>query len=265
MKNKSQNIYHKLPILDGLELLDAKDHALNFPSHTHDTFNITLVREQLFSTKLSDRLLHSPAGTITITNPGEVHATFCDNKIGSSFFTFYVSPDVLKKISHHIPIFFENKILNDQSLFQQLYKLSQDFNNRAFLDEKTLLHILDQLVKEYAAEHPDTDKKNMLFQKMLDEENPEKFSLETTARKFGLDKFKFLRLFKQYTGLTPNNYVILKRVEKSKTLLQTEDDLLGIAIETGFYDATHFCKHFKKITGVTPMAYRNAMLCNIVL
>jgi AraC-like DNA-binding protein len=107
-------------------------------------------------------------------------------------------------------------------------------------------------------------KKTLLFRNFLEEDNLEKFSLEATAGKFGLNKYKFLRLFKNETGLTPNNYIILKRIEKSKILLQTQDDLLGVAIESGFYDATHFGKHFKKVTGVTPAAYRHAMLCNIV-
>jgi AraC-like DNA-binding protein len=265
LKNKSQNIYHKLPILDGLELLDAKHHSLNFPFHTHNTFNITLVLQQTFSTKLSDRSLHSPAGTITITNPGEVHATFCDNKIGSSFFTFYVSPDALKTAAKKQTVFFENKIIDDNKLFQQFYKISQNFDQPGYDGEKILFEALRQLVTEYASNKYETNKKNDLFRKFLEEENLEKFSLEKTALQFGLDKYKFLRLFKQYTGLTPNNYIILKRIERSKTLLQGDNDLLGIAIETGFYDATHFCKHFKKITGVTPMAYQHATLCNIVL
>ena len=95
MKNSNKNSFHKLTILDGLELLDAKHHTLDFPFHTHNTFNITLVIEQVFSTKLCDRFIQVRAGTIVVTNPDEVHATICDNKIGSSFFTFYVSPDVL--------------------------------------------------------------------------------------------------------------------------------------------------------------------------
>ena len=85
-----------------------------------------------------------------------------------------------------------------------------------------------------------------------------KFSLEKTAKHFGLDKYKFLRLFKQETGLTPNSFVILKRIEKAKKLMTGNDDLLDIAISSGFYDAAHLCREFRKYTGVTPGTYRNA-------
>lgn len=258
MKLKNQNSYHKLAILDGLELLDAKQHTLNFPFHSHNTFNVTLVLEQIFSTKLYDRFLQAHAGTIVVTNPEEVHATICDNRFGSSFFTFYVSPDVLTELNNNKSVFFENKIISDTILFQQLFILSQRFNTSDSDFEKGLVKALGRLVTKYSANTFVTNKRSNHFQKFLEEETFEKFSLENTASKFGLDKFKFLRLFKYETGLTPNNYIILKRIEKCKELLKTQTDLLDIAIQTGFYDATHLCKHFKKITGITPLHYHKA-------
>jgi AraC-like DNA-binding protein len=257
MKTSTKNSFHKLPILDGLEVLDAKQHTLNFPFHTHNTFNITLVIEQTFSTKLADRFLQAPTGTIVITNPEEVHSTICDNKIGSSFFTFYVSPDALTALNNKKPVFFETKLISDKTLFQQLFAISQNFTVSNDAVEKNLVATLRSLVAKYAVNTFIENKKHTHFQRYLEEETFEKFSLESAANKFGLDKFKFLRLFKYETGLTPNNYIILKRIEKSKQLLLAQNDLLDIAIETGFYDATHFCKYFKKITGVTPLAYRN--------
>lgn len=76
MKLKNKTRYHQLPILDGLRLLDAKQHTRNFPFHTHDTFNITLVLDQLFCTRLSNRFLQAPVGAIVITNPEEVQFDF---------------------------------------------------------------------------------------------------------------------------------------------------------------------------------------------
>lgn len=258
MKNINNNTFHKLPILDGLELLNAKNHSIDFPFHTHKTFNITLILDQPFSTKLFNRFLQAPRRTICITNPNEVHATICENKIGNSFFTFYISPDVLKELNSKNLPFFDDKVIYDEILFQQLFSISQKFDNPKIDVEQKLLMTLKRLVTDYAKDTVFSDKETKLFQRFLEEDTFEKFSLENTAKKFGLDKYKFLRLFKQETGLTPNNYIILKRIEKCKQLLQTQDDLLDIAIETGFYDATHLCRYFKKITGITPFTYRNA-------
>jgi AraC-like DNA-binding protein len=254
----NKNCYYKLPVLDGLELLNANRYKPDFPFHTHSTFNITLVIEQMFATRLPNRLLQASAGDIVITDPDEVHATICDHRYGSSFFTFYVSPDVMKSLNNNRPVGFYSKIISDPVLFQQLYAVSRTFNNPGNALEPALLKVLKRLVTQYANDKPAPESKRRLFQHFLEEDLPEKFSLSLTASQFGLDKFKFLRLFKQETGLTPNNYIILKRIEKCKQLLQTQDDLLGIAIQTGFYDATHLCKYFRKFTGITPLAWRDA-------
>jgi AraC-like DNA-binding protein len=255
---KNQNSYYRFPILDGLELLHAKSHTLDFPFHSHNTFNITLILDQVFTTKVANRFLQAPKGTIVITNPDEVHATLCDNKIGNSFFTFYIAPDILKELNDHHDVFFMNNVIYDDNLFQQLYFMSVCINNLDTLFENKLLLVLHQLILNYADNQLVSEQHSRMFQEFLNDNALEKFSLEKTAKQFGLDKYKFLRLFKQETGLTPNNYSIIKRIEQSKKLLQTDTDLLEVAIETGFYDLTHFSKHFKKITGITPNTYKKA-------
>ncbi|MBB6239561.1 AraC-like DNA-binding protein [Pedobacter sp. AK013] len=250
--------YHKIPILDGLELLNAKKHTIDFPFHTHNTFNIALILNQTFYTKLNDKFLQAPIGTLSITNPHEVHATPCDNKLGNSFFTFYVSPDVLKTLNKGCDVFFEDKIIYDRDLVNIFYYLSRHFNNPEVNLEKELLNALEKLVARYASSMYFEYKKTALFQSFLSEDLMEKFSLTDTAKRFGLDKYKFLRLFKHETGLTPNNYILLKRIEKCKKLITKETDLMEVAIETGFYDVAHLSRHFKRFTGVTPSEYKRA-------
>ncbi len=255
---KNKNSYFKLPILDGLEILDAKHHILNFPFHSHNSFTITLVLEQVFVEKTCNRFFQAPVGTILITNPDEVHATICDNKIGNTFFTFYVSPDVLTELNNKKAVFFENKIIDDPLLFQQLFNLSQYLRKSDINIEKELVKVLRALINKYSTEKYVENRISTHFRELIEDEFFEKFSLENSAARFGLDKYKFLRLFKCETGLTPNNYIILQRIEKCKQLLQTTNDLLEIAIDTGFYDASHLCKHFKRITGVSPLTYKNS-------
>lgn len=259
MKNRNVNTYHKLPILDGLELLHAQKHTINFPFHTHNSFNIALILNQTFYTKLNDKFLQAPVGTLSITNPDEVHATPCDHQIGNSFFTFYISPDALKIVNKNEPVFFEDKIIYDEHVFGALFYLSQNFSNPKVNLEIELLKVLKVLVRKHASKNGFRYREVMLFRRFMEDEPFKRFSLESAAKSFGLDKFKFLRLFKQETGLTPNNYVILKRIDRcKKLLLETDFELLEIALETGFCDSAHLCKHFKKFTGVTPSEYKNS-------
>ncbi|UZR94417.1 helix-turn-helix domain-containing protein [Chondrinema litorale] len=255
---ESNSKYHQLPILDGLELLDAKSHILDFPFHTHETFNIALILISTFNTKLSDKFLKAPVGTLSITNPKEVHATPCDKDLGNSFFTYYVSPEAIKTFNNGVEVFFEDKIIYDQQLFGEFYALSKNITHTNF--EKRLSQVLKVLVEKYTSPMRFNFQTRNLFQEFINETTFEKFSLSKTAHQFGISKFKFLRLFKNETGLTPNHYILLKRIEKSKKMLKEGKPVFDVAIDCNFYDKSHFYKNFKRFTGVNPSEYQNAAL-----
>lgn len=257
MKNISE--YHRLSILDGLELLNAKSHTLDFPFHTHDTFNIALILDTTFNTKLNDKFLKAPKGTLSITNPDEVHATPCDRDLGNSFFTYYVSPEAIKDFNDGNNVFFEDKIIYDPYLFNEFHFLSAKCNKDDIEFENRLILALKLLISKYASIKPISFNRNKLFQCFINETLFDTFSLDKTATLFGINKYKFIRLFKQETGLTPNNYVLLKRIEKSKKMLKNGKPIFDVAIECGFYDASHFYKNFKRFTGVNPLDFQNAL------
>jgi AraC family transcriptional regulator len=85
----------------------------------------------------------------------------------------------------------------------------------------------------------------------------ENLSLATLADELQISQYHFCRLFKQSTGTTPHAYLIQQRVEKSKQLLkQKEGTMNDIAIECGFANPSHFAKHFRKYTGISPKQFR---------
>jgi AraC family transcriptional regulator len=73
-----------------------------------------------------------------------------------------------------------------------------------------------------------------------------------------LSTYHFARQFKAATGLPPHQYVITRRVERAKQLLQRDGDLslAQIAARAGFADQSHFSHHFKRLVGVTPGQFR---------
>jgi AraC family transcriptional regulator len=65
----------------------------------------------------------------------------------------------------------------------------------------------------------------------------------------------FSLLFKQSTGYTPHQYVILTRVETAKKLLLTEAAIADIAQTVGFANQSHLNLHFKRLVGITPKQF----------
>jgi AraC family transcriptional regulator len=83
-------------------------------------------------------------------------------------------------------------------------------------------------------------------------------TLEQMAAAAHLSAYHFARRFKIATGLPPHQYVIERRVDRAKQLLQTGGDLslAAIGLRVGFSDQSQFSHHFKRLVGVTPGQFR---------
>jgi AraC family transcriptional regulator len=83
-------------------------------------------------------------------------------------------------------------------------------------------------------------------------------SLEQLAAVARLSPYHFARQFRAATGLPPHRYVIARRVERARQLLQQDRDLslAEVAADAGFSDQSQLTHHFKRIVGVTPGRFR---------
>jgi AraC family transcriptional regulator len=69
----------------------------------------------------------------------------------------------------------------------------------------------------------------------------------------------FAHVFRQAVGVAPHQYVIRRRVERAKELLDTTElPIVEIALSVGCANQSHFSALFHRVTGLTPHAYRAA-------
>lgn len=84
----------------------------------------------------------------------------------------------------------------------------------------------------------------------------EEIHLDEIAHHLDLSRYYFCRLFKQSMGISPYQYVIQCRVERAKQLLKQGNlTLAEIALNCGFAHQSHFHRHFKRLTGMTPRQF----------
>lgn len=86
---------------------------------------------------------------------------------------------------------------------------------------------------------------------------PAHIKMEELATLAGLSESHFSRAFKMSTGIAPYRWQLEARIKQAQTLLLTTSDSLEVvASATGFADAVHFGRTFRKLVGVTPAAWR---------
>jgi len=103
-------------------------------------------------------------------------------------------------------------------------------------------------------------------QAMIDEGLASNLTVEGLADGVALSRRQFLRRFKAATGLTPQKYLQLARIEAAKgTLIRSRDPIDEVASSVGYSDTPGFRKVFVRVTGLTPSEYRrrNRVLGNV--
>lgn len=86
-------------------------------------------------------------------------------------------------------------------------------------------------------------------------------SIVELAASAGLSVHHFIRAFKRSTGSTPHQYVMARRLECSMDLLRRpEGSVAEVAYSVGYGSPSHFVASFRRKMGVTPGAYRAAVV-----
>lgn len=87
-----------------------------------------------------------------------------------------------------------------------------------------------------------------------------KLNLDFLSHTRFISKYHLLRLFKRYYGLTPRQYLIDKRIEKSKEHLKNKMSVTETCFAVGFESLGSFSSLFKSRTGKSPSQFQKEQL-----
>jgi AraC-like DNA-binding protein len=144
-------------------------------------------------------------------------------------------------------------------LFQQAIGMAQtnealDMHN----DLPILYHrILIELSNVQSRRHAAYSNKVQEIKHYLDNRFQADFDSKQLSRHFGLTFKEINRIFKKEMGMPVYQYVLAKKIETAKLMLQdTQLHINEIALQLGFSDSQYFSNFFKKKTGVSPSQFR---------
>ncbi|MDB5149895.1 MAG: helix-turn-helix protein [Mucilaginibacter sp.] len=95
-------------------------------------------------------------------------------------------------------------------------------------------------------------------QEYIENNVTEKISVEDLSSKYAIGRRHFERRFKKATNNTPVEYIQRVKIEAAKKQLEsTPKNINEVMYDVGYTDAKAFRTVFKKITGISPIDYRN--------
>ena len=215
-----------------------------FKPHFHQTYSFALITNGSCIVEFKNKTLNYEKNDFRIINPNEIHVV----KSGIwEYKSIALEKDFVNQITFEIAsakdLNFQNKITSNEinTLFCKMYNKNEEAVY--FFFEKLISYTQE-------IELPDIKLKRSI--QLIDENFTQKLDLQTLAESENLSKYHFLRLFKNQLGLTPHQYIIVKRLNYALELMKKENNLSIVAVSAGFSDQSHFIKEFKKVFGFTP-------------
>ncbi|MGN1267221.1 MAG: AraC family transcriptional regulator [Dorea sp.] len=170
--------------------------------------------------------------------------------------------------------FSREKLVRETELTEKMYsmietmlaKREMTFSNN--LKRNGLLKIfLSELIEENARKMPKADLRHdyskepsTYIRNALDyiaENYASKIKINELADYVGVNRSYLASSFKKATGCSPKEYLLIIRMEKAKSLLETTDmPINAISSSVGYTDQLAFSRMFKQYSGVSPRAYR---------
>ncbi len=253
-----------------LQLFEAKhlviDHSVSTRPRTVALYEFDLFNHANRNIYVDDHLYVADENCAVFRKPGQiVHSvgnydnlilTFSlsdsDNSLGNMLIT--------EELLAQIPTFFYPAHINElKQSVRKIIRLHQyDKHSQSLQQElcRFLFLLLSDSLEEAPAQ-PQQPSRICEVISYIEEHYAEKLNIEDLASLIHLDKYYFIKYFKKKTGVTPQQYLIQKRIREAKALLEGVDlPVREISYMVGYANTTHFISSFTKIVGVSPAQYR---------
>lgn len=233
-------------------------------SHLHEEVSIGLIKNGNCNLEVCDRSYFIKEKSILVIPPEIVHKCNPINLDNWNFKMIYINGEWIKKnfgISCE-EIKFKYKELDSQNfekidrIFAKLEKIGENIEDEVNLFEFISNLILDS-EKEYnliqSSNYSKTKIKNI--KEYISKNYLTNIKLDDLAEFSKLSKYYVIREYEKMYGISPHKYINSLKISYAKKYMKTDKNIANTALESGFYDQSHFNKIFKEYTGITPLKY----------
>ena len=250
------------PSCQGLERIEAFFAGHAFDPHRHDTYAIGFTLHGVQSFRYRGAAEHSVPGQVFVLHPDETHDGHAGTSVGFRYKILYVEPraihDALSERRCPLP-FVRAAVSTDRRLAAAIMPALGDLD--IALDELHRDQMILDLAEALAAADPSAARRTLSARHWRAVDTARDFldanvqmvvasaELEAVA---GFSRYALARHFRVCVGTSPYRYLVMRRLDRARSLIRRGTPLADAAVSCGFADQSHMTRHFKKVYGMSP-------------
>ena len=263
-----------------IEVLENQSYETKY--HFHDCFQIVICKHGSLVHSIGEKKSKLLRGDIFIIPPGTSHV-LAVGEAKTVYYNISFSKDIFDAVHPYTTMIKEllsnlekghNIIPKFSPMYEDIYlcesargKMKIEFqNNRPGKEEiifNCLTVILSLIARMYIKSESDTvSEETKKIQRMnhcifyADSHYDEPIPLEKIVKMSAMSRASFCTMFKDMTGMSFNEYLNKKRIERTQAYIRDGEELSASAFKSGFRELSTFYRNFLKFTGYTPSEYK---------
>jgi AraC family transcriptional regulator len=232
----------------------------------HEGFSISYVKKGSFGYRVRGEAFELVAGSVLVGYPGDEYSCTHDHHVsGDECLSFRLDPALASSLAERPETWRTGCVppLPDLMVLGELGQAAAEGRASVSVEEVGLAlsarftEIVAGQKRTATSASPRDRRRAVEAAVFLEEHSHEAIDLESTARRFELSAFHFLRLFANVVGVTPHQYLVRSRLRSAARLLAADPrSITEIALDVGFTDLSNFVRTFHRVAGVSPRAFR---------
>ncbi len=275
MKRENRFQFTNRTALNNVVMLNARMSDFSYAKHAHEEYSIGITlrgRQDFFC---GSRYHKSLPGSVIMFNPEMVHDGHSGVTQDLEYVMLYVHPDEISPLFHTLgyqgksPLRLTQTLYNDPVLRFRIYTLVEaiEDDNLSRIEYESALYLLAQTMVRHHGSlditpsyHSRSDKLLLTAKEYIVAHLGDNLSIDDISAAANLSKFHFIRMFRAQFGITPHQYVLNCRINHARKVLQLGKSATAAAQASGFADASHLNRNFKKVFGMTPKQFQSQLL-----
>jgi AraC-like DNA-binding protein len=233
-----------------------------FDPHRHDAYAIGFTVDGVQSFRYRGAANRSLRGQVFVLHPDETHDGHAGTGDGFRYRILYVEPrairDALGERQCPLP-FVRDAVSTDRRLAAALMPALGDLDLP--LEELHRDQIVLDLADALAAADPSIARRTLqarhwravdTVRDYLDANVPNAITSAELEAVVGLSRYSVARHFRACLGTSPYRYLVMRRLDRARSLIRRGTRLADAAAACGFADQSHMTRHFKRAYGLSP-------------
>ena len=257
----------------------------SFPLHWHDDFEIIYCAAGRMRVTLWGRAYTLSAGDLIVILPHAVHSIEQAGTKSGEYYNIMFHPSLFQGSEQDLCYDkYVLPFLNGEKMMDYFYPAGSSFNQTVtpcilsmlkhrkdsystyeLLIKSHLFFLLHSMHEYSTAATGDSSSLQLSYSRLKNALNyVQKFydreiSIQKAAEQCGFSESHFMKLFKEFTGMSFNAYLVNYRLDlAAKQLSETNGKVIDIAENCGFHNHSYFTRAFQKKYHKTPLAYRKS-------